>query len=168
MHPMCNQARALRWVTELLSGAGIPFQAVGGLAARAYGARRPLADLDFYVPVSALEQIAAAAAAYVVRPPAPYRDESWNLTFMKLEYEGCEIELGGADGAEYYDRHTAEWRSAAVRFDRSVERAVFGVAVPVVPLEELIAYKRALDREVDRQDLAELAAAFEKQADAAE
>jgi hypothetical protein len=51
------------------------------------------------------------------------------------------------------------WREARIDFDLSVERSVAGVRVPVMPLEQLIDYKRRLDREVDRLDIAELVAA---------
>ena len=154
---------ALRWIVDLLEAREIPFQAVGGLAARAYGAARPLADLDFYVPTARLPEIAAAAAAdpaaTIVRAPDPYRDVSWDLAFMALDYDGQRVELGGADGARYFDRLAGCWREAAVDFAASVPRTVLGVVVPVMPLASLAAYKRALDRDVDRLDLAELDAA---------
>ena len=155
-----SQARALGWITQFLSARQIPFQAVGGLAARAYGASRPLVDLDFYVPSRYLGALAAAIAqdngASVVRSPEPYQDAAWNLTFLAVEYGGQRIELGGADGARYFDRATGEWREAAIDFSRSVSRTVLGYELPCMPLAELLAYKRVLDREVDRFDLAEL------------
>ena len=79
---------ALRWIVDLLRRLGVPFQAVGGLAARAYGATRPLVDLDFYIPTERLADVAIAAGPHVVRPPAHSRDESWDLQFMKVEYAG--------------------------------------------------------------------------------
>lgn len=152
-----RQTLALRWIVGLLRELNVPFQAVGGLAARAYGADRPLVDLDFYVPIGRLQDIAAAAATHVVRPPAAHRDDAWDLTFTKLEYEGCEIELAGAEGARCFDRRGGCWRPADIDFARSVERTILGVQVPTMPCGELIAYKRALDREVDRQDIAAMA-----------
>ena len=151
--------QGLRWIVELLRRLDVPFQAVGGLAANAYGARRPPADLDFYVPTRRLEEVAESAAACVVRAPARYQDESWDLTFMKLEYHGSRIELGGADGARYFDRQAGHWREARIDFSLSIEQTVFGVRVPVMPLEQLIEYKRRLRREVDLQDIAELVSA---------
>lgn len=145
-------------MVELLRSADVPFQVVGGLAARAYGARRAIADLDFYVPTSQLDWVADLAAPFVSRSPSHHKDESWDLTFMKLSYRGRPIELGGADDARYFDRHAGIWREAGIQFAVSVERTILGVLVPVMPLEQLIEYKRRLDREVDRQDIAEMAA----------
>ena len=155
-----RQAAALHWIVDLLKARAIPFQGVGGLAARAYGTTRSLVDLDFYVPTARLPEIVAAAeadpVAQVVRGPAPYRDAAWDLNFVALDYAGPRIELGGADEAQYFDRALGRWRPAAIDFAASRRRAVLGVAVPVMPLAQLVAYKRALDRPVDRLDLGEL------------
>ena len=152
-----SDAQALGWIVEVLRRAEVPFQAVGGLAARAYGARRPLVDLDFYVPTSRLVDVADVTAAYVTRFPSHHGDENWDLTFMKLEYEGRPIELGGADGARYFDRQAGLWREAGIRFDASADTTIFGIRVPIMPLDQLLEYKRRLDRDVDRQDIAEIA-----------
>ena len=153
---MSGDRQALGWIVEVLRRTDVPFQVVGGLAARAYGAKRPLADLDFYVPTSRLEDVADVTAAYVSRLPSHYQDACWDLTFMKLDYDGRAIELGGADGAQYFDRQAGLWREAGIRFDFSVERTIFGIRVPVMPRDQLIAYKQRLDRDVDRQDVAEM------------
>ncbi len=155
---MNDAAHTLTWIVELLRRLDIPFQAVGGLAARAYGAKRPLADLDFYVPTARLADIARATAPYVVRRPSHYSDPSWDLIFMKIEHEGCEVELGGANGARFFDRRAAQWCEAAIDFDLSVERCVLGVLVPVMPVEQLVTYKRQLARDVDQEDVADIVA----------
>ena len=161
---MFDDGKALRWIVEVLRTAGVPFQVVGGLAARAYGAQRPLADLDFYIPTTRLAEVADLAAAFVSRPPSHYRDENWDLTFMRLAYEGRTIELGGADGSRYFDRRAGHWCEANIDFALSVERAIFGVSVPVMPLEQLVEYKQRLDREVDRQDIAQITAGTQRSA----
>ena len=156
----CRQAAALGWITQLLRARQIPFLVVGGLAARAYGATRPLFDLDFYVPTTRMAKIASAiridSAARVLREDEPYCDAVWDLRFLAVEYHGQRIELGGAEGARYFDRQAGVWRDAAVDWASSVSRVVLGHIVPVMPKVQLLAYKRAHDREVDRLDLAEL------------
>ena len=156
---MDNPSQTLGWIVDLLQRLEIPFQAVGGLAAHAYGATRPLADLDFYIPTARLADIAHAAAPYLVRPPSHHRDESWDLVFMKIEYQGHEIELAGAEGARFFNRRAGQWQDANINFDESVGCSMFGVSVPVMPLAQLIAYRRGLNRAVDQEDVAELVAA---------
>jgi RimJ/RimL family protein N-acetyltransferase len=157
---MSEHAKALRWITRQLELMGVPFQAVGGLAARGYGARRPLQDLDFYIPTSRLDQVAAALPDHLLRPPERHRDEHWDLTFMKLGYVDCDIELGGADDARYFDRHAQRWRGADIDFTSSVDVEILGVRVPTIPLDQLRRYKSGLDRDVDRQDLEEIGDRF--------
>ena len=151
---MGDPAIALAWVVGLLQRHGIPFQAVGGLAARAYGATRPLIDLDFYI--ERFPELLPEASAYVVWGPEHYRDADWDITFVKLSYAGQQIEFGDATDAYFFDRAARRWVRQEIDFGASVWRDVLGVRVPVMPLPELIAYKRRLDREVDRMDLAEL------------
>lgn len=150
-------AGALRWIVGLLRSHAVPFQVVGGLAARAYGSTRPLVDIDLYVPDDRLEEIALLTADYVVRRPAHHRDSHWNITFMALDFQGQRIELGGA-GGEYHDSESACWRSAEVDFEASEVRKLFGVSVPVMPRAQLVECKRRLGRPVDVEDVAELEA----------
>jgi gamma-glutamylcyclotransferase (GGCT)/AIG2-like uncharacterized protein YtfP len=131
---------------------GIPLQAVGGVAARAWGAQRDLVDLDFYVPDAALPLLARHAAG-AVRGPDRVRGGLWDVSVLTLEMHGCRVELGGAETARYRDCRSHTWSAADIDFDRSETRAVFGQAIPVIPKDALIAYKTALGRDVDLVDL---------------
>lgn len=153
---MRDTAAALAWIVALLTGRGVPFQVVGGLAARAYGATREVHDLDFYIPTASFRMIDDAIAPYLSRTPSHYRHAAWDVIFAQLVFAGQKIELGGAEGARFYDRSTETWIEQRIDFGRCEWREVFGTVIPVMPKEELIAYKSALDRPVDRRDLAEL------------
>lgn len=145
---------ALRWVTELLEDLGIAYQVVGGLAARCYGATRPLVDIDLYVPDEAsLDRIASAAEDRLVRPPSLHRDEHWDLTFLTLEWGAWKIEIAAAATARVWNRDAERWASAAVQFDESRIVETSGLELRVMPREDLIRYKTGLGREVDRLDL---------------
>jgi hypothetical protein len=157
---MSDPAVAPAWIVALLTSRKVPFQAVGGLAARAYGATRPLIDLDFYLPFQRYPDVMADLLPYVTRPPQPYRDDVWDLTFAQVVYAGQKIELGGIEGARYYDRVNGCWRLQVIDFSRSAWVELFGMKVPIMPKEELIAYKSRLNRDVDQQDLAEIAACY--------
>lgn len=153
---MPDTAAALAWIVDLMNSRGIPFQAVGGLAAHAYGATRPIIDLDFYIPMQRYPEIEAELAPYLTRSPMHHRDEAWDLAFLQLVYAGQKIELGGVEDARYFDRTSGAWMPQNIDFSRSVWAELFAVQVPVMPLVELITYKRRLGREVDCQDLAQI------------
>src|SRR5436190_1088717 len=86
--------RALEWIVALLDRHEVPYQLVGGLAAQAYGARRPLMDIDLYAPFDQAQAALAELAARITRPPGPHRSASWDLVYLALTYAGVEIEIG--------------------------------------------------------------------------
>ncbi len=155
---MADPAAALAWAVDLLQRHRIPFQAVGGLAARAYGAARELVDLDFYIPMERFPELLDEVAPYVTWGPEHYQDVHWSITFVKLTFAGQKIEFGDSSQAFFRDPRSGAWVRQEIGYERSVWCEVLGVRLPVMPKAELAAYKRLLDREVDRLDLAEIGA----------
>lgn len=149
-------SETLRWLVDLLREHGIQYQVVGGLAARAHGATRPLVDIDLYVPDSALPVVSTAVEPWLKRVPTHHVDEHWDLTFLKLVFAGWEIEIAGSDSALSWDGVEGGWISAGIDFDVGVVREVEGVEIRVMPRDQLFAYKKGLGRGVDRMDLEEL------------
>ncbi|HAS3609279.1 TPA: MazG-related protein, partial [Vibrio cholerae] len=49
-----------------------------------------------------------------------------------------------------------EWYELHTNFERSVSCEYLGVVVPTIPVDDLVAYKRVLGREVDWIDIQEL------------
>ena len=71
-------AYALTWIVESLGRHNVLYQMAGGLAAEAYGAYRPVADIDIYVPL-------ATSQLQEIRPfptwgPERYADETWDIS----------------------------------------------------------------------------------------
>lgn len=119
----------------------------------AYGSTRPLADIDIDVPDESLAVLAELLAGRVVSGPARYRDGEWDIMLLTVNYAGCEIDLGGVPGAKVFDRSARSWVPLATDLESAVRLKVFGVEVPVIARDALIAYKRRLDRDVDRMDI---------------
>lgn len=155
---MSDPTAALAWVVNLLHHRQVPFQAVGGLAARAYGATRELVDFDFYIPMDRFPELLDEVTPYIVWGPEHYKDAHWDITFVKLAFAGQKIKFGDSSSAFFRTPRSGEWIRQEIAYERSVWCEVFGVHLPVMPRAELIAYKRLLDRDVDRLDLAELGA----------
>lgn len=149
-----NAPAALAWIAGILNSRNIPFQVTGGLAALVYGSTRPLADIDIDVPDGYLPLLAELLAGHVVSGPARYRDGEWDIMLLTVNYAGCEIDLGGVPGAKVFDRSARSWVPLATDMASAVRLKVFGLEVPVIARDALIAYKRRLDRDVDRMDIA--------------
>ncbi len=139
----------------------IPFMVVGGLAARSYGATRPLVDIDFYIPGGRFTDLVPVVADHVVFGPKPFTGGRWDLVFLKLEIEGQVVEVG--DGFDVRVRGDTDeaWVDVSVDFDRVQHREIFGLEVPVMARSDLVAYKRLLGRDVDLRDLREMEEAAE-------
>lgn len=149
-------ARALRWIAGVLDDLGVRWVVAGGLAARAHGATRELNDIDLYVEEGALERILPRVREHHAHGPRRHLDEHWDCLFLEVRYAGEEIELAEAARCRHRSGPDAPWHPAGVDFDAADRREIYGVEMPVMPLEALVAYKRRLGRDVDRRDLEEL------------
>lgn len=153
--------RGLRWITGILNGHRIPFQLTGGLAAHAYGATRPIHDIDLDIPEDRFDDILDEVRPYIILSPKHYRDKVWDLKLMTLNYLGQEIDLGGAYATRILDEKTGEWHDCRADLAATRPMTVAGVTVPVVDKRELIEYKSwlALPGDHQEQDVREIRAA---------
>jgi hypothetical protein len=149
--------QALSWIVGLLNRHNVPYQLVGGLAAQAYGARRPMMDIDLYAP---LEKAAAAIAEmkpYLIREPLPHRSPAWDLVYLALDYDGVQIEIGDSTtNPRFYNVLDQRWEPQAIDYAASQWVTLYEVTVAVMPRAELVRYKAMLDREVDHIDIAQM------------
>lgn len=150
---MENPEKAFYWIVGILQKHGIPFQVDGGLAARAYGAERELADIDLVIPEDRYDEIIPEVESYIIYGPSHFTDDKWDLMLMTLDYEGQVIDIAGAEQQKYFDESTHDWVHSPSELSKCDIRNVFGLDVPVIPKDRLINYKRRLGREVDLIDL---------------
>ena len=148
-----NTEAAFKWIVGLLQKHSIPFQISGGFAARLYGSQRELNDIDIGIPDGKFEEIFADVNGYITYGPAHYVDKQWDLMLMSLEYQGQKIDIAGRDAIKFFDEKSNMWVPGHRDLTTSEMKEVFGLTVPVIPKEALIAYKKKLMREVDVQDI---------------
>ncbi len=153
---MKNTKEALIWITDILQKQEISFQITGGLAARAYGSERELVDIDIDVPEDSFVKIRDEVSPYIIFGPAQYKSKLWDLFLMTLNYNGQEIDLGGAYKTKIYNMTDKVWIALSVDLSKSNHVSIYGVNLPVISRDELIAYKKILARRVDLLDLESL------------
>lgn len=144
---MKNSQAALIWIVNILNSKNIPFQISGGLAAKIYGSPRPLNDIDIDIPDKNFSDIYDEVKDYLVYGPENYKDEKWDVLEMILDYQGQEIDITGADSCKVSTKDETTWLLLSCDFTRVVYKDFFGIKVPVMPKEDLIAYKKELNGE---------------------
>lgn len=149
-------------VVYLKKDCGIPYQISGGLAARAYGATRPLVDIDLDASLQESPQRQAfldEIRPYLIREWGPHLSASWDIIYLALNYRGMHIEIGEASAhRRIYNRRDGCWEDRRLNVAVSTHMHLYGVDVTVMPQDELLTYKAVLDRDVDRLDIAQLTA----------
>lgn len=150
---MNNAKQALIWITDILKKNRVPFQITGGLAAIAYGASRSLEDIDIDIPDNQFENILNDVKPYIIFEPKRFKSDKWDLLLMTLNYQGQEIDLSGADSAHVYNELTNEWILLNEDLMNATYKNIFDLDLPVIPLKNLIYYKKILAREVDLIDI---------------
>lgn len=146
-------AEAFAWILRILQEHNIPFQIAGGLAARAYGSLRELADIDLGIPNDRFADILPEIQKYLTYGPARYVDQEWDLDLMVLTYRGQDIDIAGETTIRWFDSIDKTWVTGRCDFSRFEIREVLGQLVPMMPKDMLISHKKRLAREVDLEDV---------------
>lgn len=147
---------ALRWIVGILKKHNITFQIEGGFASRLYGATRELADIDISIGEDKFKELTEEIQEYITYGPARYVDNEWDLELITLQYKGQEIDIFSGYDKKNFNKNTSEWVNVPSNFKTSVFMDVYGIKVPVIAKEDLLAYKNLILREVDISDIKEL------------
>lgn len=143
----------MKWIVGILEEHKIPFQIAGGLAARIYGATRPINDVDIDIPEDRFEEILETVKPYIIYGPAQYKDERWDTKLMTLNFQGQEIDISGAYLLKICDARTGVWQHISTDLSKVNQKIVFGISVPVIPVKELVEYKSMLVGEHQKHDI---------------
>jgi len=150
---MRHTEKAFVWIVELLRKYKIPFQISGGLAAKVYGSDRKLADIDIDIKSKNLKKIILEIKPYIVIGPGRYLDTNWDIkNLATLKYKNQYIDLSESP-QKIYDSNKKKWVILHTKFTNSRNKSLFGLSVPVILKQELIAYKTKLNRKCDRYDV---------------
>ncbi len=144
---------SLNWITDILKELKIPFHIAGGLAAIAHGSNRELLDIDIDIPENKFDLLKERVNGFIVNGPSHVKDEHWDLLLITLNHYGQVIDISGAYQTKIFNQETQEWCQISTNFLNSELIEIFGLKVPVISREELLAYKKILARTVDLVDI---------------
>lgn len=144
---------AFKWIVNLLQKYKIPFQIKGGFASRLYGVKRDLADIDISIPEDKFDELLPDIKEFIIYGPEQYVDDEWDLKLITLTYKGQDIDIAGAFEKKNFDKINKKWVNIPTNFSTSVYMDVYGLKVPVITKEDLIAYKKLIQRDVDNFDV---------------
>jgi hypothetical protein len=153
---MKDSKAAFEWIVTLLRRFEQPFVVVGGLAANVYGAQRPLNDIDLDVPQEALIKLLPHVKQFITFGPAKYQDAEFDIELMSLRYAEQEIDLTASESIRLFDHRSGEWRSVPTDLAAADEHELFGMTVPVMKRDLLVAYKQMIRRQTDLEDIVAL------------
>jgi hypothetical protein len=159
---MRETKEALEWIVKILRKNKIPFEVTGGFASRIYGSKRILADIDIEVPDKSIPEIQKLTERYIIYGPREYKDDNFDLLLMTLNYKGQKIDICGKDSERIYDKSKNKWINEKTNISKARMKKVKDLIVPVVPLKDLISYKKELGRNVDKEDVKVLAVKLTK------
>lgn len=144
---------ALLWIVTILNRKKIPFQISGGFAAKIYGSPRPLNDIDIDIPDDSFLDIYEDIKPYLIYGPDRYIDGKWDVKLATLNYKGQEIDIAGANSCKISNKARTDWIILPCDFSKVVYINVFGIEVPVISKDDLVAYKKELDGEHQITDI---------------
>lgn len=144
---------AFKWIIGILKQHKIPFYISGGFAANIYGSKRPLADIDIEVPDNKIKIIEDIAKKFIIYGPKRYKDRQFDLLLMTLKYKGQEIDICGKNSEKIFNKKTGRWEKESIDLSKATRKKVYGQIVPVIPLKDLIQYKKNIARRVDIKDV---------------
>lgn len=135
---------AFKWIIEILLQHRVPFQITGGLAAHAYGATRPINDIDIEIPEDRFNDIVEEVKPHIVYGPAQFKDKVFEVLLMTLKYQGETIDISGAYKVKICDERTGIWYDMPADISIAQKMEVWGMTAPVAHWKELLEYKTIL------------------------
>jgi hypothetical protein len=149
---------AFLWIVNILQNKKIPFRVSGGLAARVYGSKRALGDIDIEIPDKNFGDILDEVKDYMVfGPTRRIIDDAFEVYLLRLNYAGQDIDLCGSESMNVHSKTSDEWLPEETSdFNENLVREIFGVSTPVISKKELVEYKKKISRDIDLEDLSYL------------
>ncbi|HEV8601027.1 MAG TPA: hypothetical protein VGQ87_00310 [Patescibacteria group bacterium] len=148
-----NVKEVFIWVTNLLQHLKIPYHVTGGLAAIAYGSKRPLYDIDIDIGEADFDKLAQEVRQYLIFGPGNFKDAKWDLMLMTIRYKDVDINISGTNTGKIFDEKQNSWIPYESDLKNTEQIELLGSVQPVISKDILIKYKTILGRPTDLEDI---------------
>ncbi len=149
------QKQIFKDTVNLLKSNNIPFQITGGLAAIAYGAKRPLYDIDIDVSKKDIQKVRELFRQYITEDFHHLQNGKFDIYVMTLTINGVEVDISQAEENYVIDKKGNKF-GYNVDLSKAKLIDIEGVGIPVEDKTELINYKTILARETDLIDIEQM------------
>lgn len=85
-----------------------------------------------------------------------HKDDLWDLTYMSVMYGNQKIEIASSDNAKIFNRLVRKWQVQLIDYQLSNRSQLFDTELFIMPLDQLLAYKSMLGRDVDLEDIKDI------------
>lgn len=151
------QKEVLQFLAKTLTSENIEFQVSGGLAAIAYGAKRPLYDIDLEIYKKDAEKVQSLFREFITEDwnnDIEGPEDEFDLWILKLDIRGVPIDINQIEDSRIKSK-TGEWIPQPEEMEYGT-RTIEGIALPVQSKESLIAYKKLIARDTDLIDIEQI------------
>jgi hypothetical protein len=152
-----TQKHVLTFLTQTFNDNKISFQATGGLAAIAYGATRPLYDIDIDIYKNDVEKVRSLLKQYIVEDwnnELEGDEDSFDLWMMTLDMDGVSIDISQLEES-HVRKIGGDWVAQPEIMDIEM-RTVEGIELPIQNKQHLIEYKLLIARDTDLEDVEQM------------
>ncbi len=144
---------ALKWIISILEEENIPYQVLGGVAARFYGADRPINDIDIDIQEKDFPRLLKKVGKFVQFGPELYIDSEWVVLMMALNYKGQIIELTNGDSQKIFDDASSEWKIFRYSLNDTYPVNWAGKRLKLMKPDKMVRYKSYLHGEKQLRDI---------------
>ena len=112
-----------------------------------------LFDIDIDMKGGDFARLLPFVKDYITFGPERYRDESFDIELLTLEYHGQKIDLSSDENARIYNSITKQWQVCETNYADYEQHEIFGLVAPVIRRQELIEYKKMIGRRLGLEDV---------------
>ena len=149
------QKKVLELIVRRLRGNHIPFQITGGLAAKAYGVKRPLYDIDIDIYKRDIPRVRKLFKHFIKKDFYHLQVENFDIYLMTLKINGVNVDISQAEESYVIGKSGIKTK---IETDLSKVELIEidDLELPIQNKKVLIKYKKILSRDVDLEDVTQI------------